>query len=25
MQEPGIQCSKCLIIWDKSLDQDSNQ
>jgi len=25
MQEPGIQCNKCLMIWDKSLDQDSNQ
>ena len=23
MREPGIQCTKCLIVWDKSMETDS--
>ena len=23
MREPGIQCIKCLIVWDKSMDTNS--
>lgn len=24
MREPGIQCTKCLIIWEKEMDEDNS-
>ena len=25
MREPGIQCTKCFVLWDKGMKEDSNQ